>query len=61
LRSVYIACPARSSRTVCPWESPLMETQLRDVAVLATIALLIVLTLQVLWLTGDRHHRDRDR
>jgi len=38
-----------------------METQLRDVAVLATIALLIVLTLQVLWLAGDRRHRDRDR
>lgn len=31
-----------------------MATQLRDIALLVTIALLIVLTLQVLWLTSDR-------
>ena len=29
-----------------------MEAQLRDLAVLAVIALLFILTLQVLWLTG---------
>ena len=31
-----------------------MEAQLRDMAILATIVLLFVLTLQVLWLTGRR-------
>ena len=34
-----------------------MVTQLRDIALLMTIALLIVLTLQVLWLTSDRRRR----
>jgi hypothetical protein len=40
-----------------PWEL-LVETQLRDIAILALIALLIVLTLQAMWLTSDRR-RDR--
>jgi hypothetical protein len=35
-----------------------VETQLRDIAILALIALLIVLTVQGLWLTGPRR-RDR--
>ena len=35
-----------------------MENQLRDIAILALIALLIVLTLQGLWLTSPRR-RDR--
>jgi len=33
-----------------------MESPLRDVAFLLILALLFVLTLQILWLTGD-HHR----
>ncbi len=37
-----------------------METQLRDVAILAMIGLLFVLTLQVLALTGGRRDDDRD-
>lgn len=37
-----------------------METQLRDVAILITIALLFVLTIQVLRLTAERPRRDRD-
>lgn len=36
-----------------------MVEQLRDVAILATIALLIVLTMQGLWLTNPRRRRDR--
>jgi hypothetical protein len=35
--------------------------QLRDVAILATIALLFVLTLQILWLTSPKRHQTRDR
>ena len=35
-----------------------MESQLRDIAILALIALLIVLTLQAMWLTSERR-RDR--
>jgi hypothetical protein len=31
-----------------------VEAQLRDMAIFATIVLLFVLTLQVLWLTGGR-------
>jgi len=38
--------------------SCIVETQLRDIAILALIALLIVLTLQAMWLTSDRR-RDR--
>jgi hypothetical protein len=35
-----------------------VETQLRDIAILAAIALLFVLTLQGLWLTSPkRRHR----
>ena len=36
-----------------------MVDQLRDIEILATIALLFVLTLQVLWLTSPRHHAGR--
>jgi hypothetical protein len=35
-----------------------METQLRDIAILALIALLFVLTLQAMWHTNPRR-RDR--
>jgi hypothetical protein len=38
-----------------------MVDQLRDIAILATIALLFVLTLQVLWLTNPRRTADRRR
>ncbi len=40
-----------------------MEAQLlRDVAFLLVLALLFVLTLQILWLTsGQRHDRERRR
>jgi hypothetical protein len=38
-----------------------MVEQLRDVAILAAIALLFVLTLQILWLTNPRRHQDRNR
>jgi hypothetical protein len=31
-----------------------VEAQLRDMAIFATIVLLFVLTLQVMWLTGGR-------
>jgi hypothetical protein len=37
-----------------------MEAQLRDLAILAAIGLLFVLTLRVLWLTGS-HHSKRSR
>ena len=36
-----------------------MVEQLRDVAILATIALLIVLTMHWLWLTNPRRRQDR--
>jgi hypothetical protein len=36
-----------------------VETQLRDLAILAMIGLLLVLTLQVLWLTSGRRDEDR--
>lgn len=36
-----------------------MEAQLRDLAILATIALLVVLTLQLLWLTSARRSTGR--
>jgi hypothetical protein len=36
-----------------------MVDQLRDIAILATIALLFVLTLQVLWLTNPRRDAER--
>lgn len=43
------------------WETP-VEAQLRDVAFLMILALLFVLTLQILWLTSDegrqRHRED---
>lgn len=45
----------------CAREILLVDTQLRDMAILATIALLIVLTMQILWLTDARRHRDRGR
>ena len=35
-----------------------MVEQLRDVAILVLIALLIVLTMQGLWLTNPRRHHD---
>jgi hypothetical protein len=35
-----------------------METQLRDIAILALLGLLIVLTLQAMWVTSERR-RDR--
>lgn len=38
-----------------------MEAQLRDLAVLAAIVLLFVLTLQVLWLTGGQRATGRRR
>ena len=38
-----------------------MAEQLRDIEILAAIALLIVLTLQVLWLTSPRHTAPRRR
>jgi hypothetical protein len=38
-----------------------MEAQLRELAVLATIVLLLVLTLQIMWLTSDRRPSRRDR
>jgi len=53
--------PREDSCNSVPVGDPLVEAQLRDVAVLAMIALLFVLTLQVLWLTGDRRRRDQDR
>ena len=31
-----------------------METQLRDIAILALLGLLMVLTLQAMWLTSER-------
>lgn len=37
-----------------------MVEQLRDIAILATIALLIVLTFRVLWLTNPRRRQDGD-
>jgi hypothetical protein len=50
LRSIE-RVPRESLRAVgdCP-----VETQLRDIAILALIALLFVLTLQAMWLTSDR-------
>lgn len=39
-----------------------MEAQLlRDVAFLLVLALLFVLTLQILWLTSGHRHRERRR
>jgi hypothetical protein len=38
-----------------------MEAQLRDLAILAAIVLLLVLTLQVLWLTGGQRSTGRRR
>ena len=54
---------SRTSSTdspVVPVGEPVVE-QLRDVAILATIALLFVLTLQILWLTKPKRHQTRDR
>ena len=51
--------PREPKRSACPGEVP-VETQLRDVAILMTIVLLFVLTIQVLWLTAERPRRDRD-
>jgi hypothetical protein len=50
----------RDQPPVVPVESPVVE-QLRDVAIVATIALLFVLTLQILWLTSPRRRQHRDR
>ena len=57
--SVDLAGP-RDQPPVVPVGEPVVE-QLRDIAILATIALLIVLTLQILWLTNPRRHQDRGR
>ena len=52
--------PREPFRTVVP-VGDAVETQLRDVAILAMIGLLLVLTLQVLWLTSGRRDEDRKR
>ena len=48
--------PAERARGTDP-----VEAQLRDLAVLAAIVLLFVLTLQVLWLTGSQRPTGRRR
>jgi hypothetical protein len=52
LRSV--ACPARHTLSRAPGR-PMMDAQLRDLAILATLALLFVLTLNILAITRRRH------
>ncbi len=59
----FATCPmvANLIRRV-PWENPVEAQLLRDVAFLLVLALLFVLTLQILWLTsGQRHDRERRR
>jgi hypothetical protein len=56
--SVDLAGPRDQPSVVPVGESPL--EQLRDVAILAMIALLFVLTLQILWLTNPRRCQDRN-
>ena len=59
LRSVGSRSRAMSHSIVPAGDS--VAEQLRDVAILATIALLVVLTLRVLWLTNPRRIADRRR
>jgi hypothetical protein len=51
--SIDFAGPRANSSSPCPRRSLVVES-LRDVAILAAIALLLVLTIQVLWLTSPR-------
>lgn len=59
MRSAKSRAPREATVQLCPWETS-VETQLRDVAILAMIGLLFVLTLQVLSMTGARRDDDRD-